>query len=269
MKHETKFAQWIRFGGVSEFLVPLGNRLQIDTKFEVVPQRLLETILDKGLGAAVAQINQSLPDGSSVNISSVDLSDIKSGFADAIALRIGQIGLPVNPDDPVITAAIQRYTALISARLQQEGLGTTQYVWRSSDDAAVRATHQRYDDQQFLWENPPDGENPGAAFGCRCIAEPIVDEAVIPEFGVCDIVSGEMLLEVLPDAQVDRLTELAKEIDLQIVTGQLDTPERRSHFFGQVAIEAGSEADLEENLNYRASALGTIFFLLQAEPRRS
>lgn len=142
MKHETNFAQWIRFGGTGEFLVPLGTQLEIESKFEAVPQRLLETILDKGLAAAVAQINQSLPESSSVNISSVDLSDIKSEFADAVAVRIGQIGLPLNPDDPVINAAIRGYTALISARLQQEGLGATHYIWRSSDDAVVRAIHQ-------------------------------------------------------------------------------------------------------------------------------
>ena len=266
MRHETKFAQWIRFGSTSEFLVPLRNQLEIESKYEVVPQRLLETILDEGLTAAVSQINQSLPETTSVNISSVDLSDIKADFADAIAVRIGQIGLPLNPDDPVIDAAIRRYTALISARLQQEGLGATRYVWRSSDDAVVRATHQQYDDQQFSWENPPDGENPGAAYGCRCIAEPIIDELAIPEFGVCEIVNGEMLLEVYPDAQIDRLSELAREIDLQIVTGRLDTPGRRAHFFGQVAIEAGSEADVEENLNYRAGALETIFSYFRRNP---
>jgi predicted chitinase len=269
MKHETKFAQWIRFGGTSEFLVLLRTQLEIENKFEVVPQRLLETILDKGLAAAVAQINQSLPDNSSVNISSVDLSDIKSEFADAVALRIGQIGLPLNADDAVINAAIRRYTALISARLQQEGLGASQYVWRSSDDAVVRATHQQYDDQQFSWENPPEDGNPGAAYGCRCTAEPVLDSVTIPEYGVCDIVNSEMLLEVFPDAQLDRLSELAKEIDLQIVTGSLDTPERRAHFFGQVAIEAGSEADVEENLNYRASALETIFSYFRRNPEEA
>jgi putative chitinase len=61
---------------------------------------------------------------------------------------------------------------------------------------------------------------------------------------VCDILTGDRLASVFPDAQTDRLAQIAREIDLQIVTARLDSSDRLAHFFGQVLQEVGQDMQL-------------------------
>lgn len=266
MKHETKFARWIRSGGHSEFLLRLNSNAGLEKKFTVVPDRLLESILDDALGTAMQRLNQFLPENTSINIASVDTGDIEAEFAEAVASRISEIGVPVNPDDPVISSAIRRYAEQLNARFQRAGLGVTEYIWRSSDDAKVRAGHQENDDQRFSWEHPPIGGHPGEDYNCRCFSEPVVTGVIFPEGATCDIINSDMLSRVFPEAPEDRLTEIAKEIDLQIKTGKLDSPERLTHFFGQVRQEVGDKAQLVEGFNYPADRLGPIFAYFRRHP---
>lgn len=81
MKHETKFADWLRTGGHSEFILQLNDRVVPEKKFTVVPDRLLETVLDDALQIAVNRLNRYLPENTSINISSIDIDDIKAEFA--------------------------------------------------------------------------------------------------------------------------------------------------------------------------------------------
>ena len=74
MRHESKFSTWIRTGGQSSFVLPLTSLVSLETKFSVVPDRLLDSIIDDALAAAVTRLNQYLPSGISVDISAVDLS---------------------------------------------------------------------------------------------------------------------------------------------------------------------------------------------------
>ncbi len=55
-------------------------------------------------------------------------------------------------------------------------------------------------------------------------------------------------------------------LDLQIVTGKLNSPERLSHFFGQVRQEIGEGANLEEGFNYAANSLATTFSYFRRHP---
>lgn len=57
----------------------------------------------------------------------------------------------------------------------------------------------------------------------------------------------------------DRLTPVAREIGLQIVTARLKRPERLAKSFGQVLQEVGQRMRLVESLDYRADRLGSIF----------
>ena len=211
-------------------------------------------------------MNQLLPENTSINIASVDTGDIEAEFAEAVASRISEIGVPVDPDDPVISSAIRRYAEQLNARFQRAGLGVTEYIWRSSDDERVRSLHREYDDRRFSWDEPPDGGHPGEGYNCRCFAEPVVTGVIFPEGATCDIISSDMLSRVFPTAPEDRLTEIAKEIDLQIKTGKLDSPERLAHFFGQVLQEVGGKAQLVEGFNYRADKLGPIFAYFRLNP---
>lgn len=65
-------------------------------------------------------------------------------------------------------------------------VGSSQYRWHNSGDAAVRESHRKYHGKNlqgmiFSWDNPPtldDGMtgHPGTFPNCRCFAEPIFDE---------------------------------------------------------------------------------------------
>jgi len=266
MKNETKYANWIRHGGHSEFTLQFKALPYLEKKFSVVPERLLATIKDDALRLAVEQLNAFLPEYSSIDISGIDTSDLEAELSDAIASRLNETGIPVNPNDPVIEAAIRRYAERLNGRFQQSGLGVTVYIWRSRDDDRVSSQHRQYDDQTFSWDNPPEGGHPGAGFNCRCFAEPVTAGIVFPDGAVCDIINETMLSDLFPDAATERLQAIAREVDLQIVTGKLNSPERLAHFFGQVRQEVGASVRLEENLNYRATILPRIFSYFRFNP---
>lgn len=56
--------------------------------------------------------------------------------------------------------------------------GSTHYVWRTSQDEAVRTSHKRMQGKIIAWDKPPtlsDGTttHAGQIYNCRCYAEPI------------------------------------------------------------------------------------------------
>lgn len=266
MLHESKFSTWIRSGGQSTFVFALNSFVDLETKFSVVPDRLLGGIIDDALAAAVGSLNRSLPSGVSVDISAVDLTPIRDQLRREVADRLTEIGMVVNPNDPVIRSIIARYAEILNGYFQTEALQIERYTWRSRDDSQVRASHSEYDDRVFSWSDPPEGGHPGQGWNCRCTAEPIIDQASIPEAAVCDILTGDRLASVFPDADTDRLAQIAREIDLQIVTARLDSPDRLTHFFGQVLQEVGQGLRLVESLDYRADRLAPIFSYFRRNP---
>lgn len=266
MRHESKFAAWIRSGGNSVFVLPMGPVQAPEVKFSMVPDRLLDSIIDDALAAGVARLNGFLPEGISIDITSVDLTSIRDQLRTSVADRLNETGVPVNPNDPVINAILARYSETLNGYFQRDALQLETYIWRSQDDARVRAAHAEYDDRVFAWSNPPADGHPGETWNCRCTAEPIVDPQDLPEGAVCDILNGDRLSDVFPDADRDRLAQVAREVDLQIVTAQLNSPERLAHFFGQVLQEVGPRMRLVESLDDRADRLGSIFSYFRRNP---
>lgn len=266
MRHESRFAAWIRSGGNSVFVLPMGPVQAPEVKFSVVPHRLLDSIIDDALAAGVARLNGFLPEGVSIDITSVDLTTIRDQMRASVADRLNETGVPVNPNDPVINAILARYAERLNGYFQRDALQLTSYIWRSQDDARVRAAHAEYDNRVFAWSSPPADGHPGEAWNCRCTAEPILDPQDLPGGAVCDILNGNRLSGVFPDADRDRLAQVAREIDLQIVTAQLNSPERLAHFFGQVLQEVGPRMRLVESLDYRADRLGSIFSYFRRNP---
>ena len=51
--------------------------------------------------------------------------------------------------------------------------GDAAYIWRTVGDGKVRGEHASRAGKTFIFDNPPDGENPGEDYNCRCWAEPI------------------------------------------------------------------------------------------------
>ena len=266
MRHESKFSTWIRSGGQSTFVLALNSLADLETKFSVAPDRLLDSIIDDALAEAVGRLNQFLPDGVSIDISAVDLMPIRDQLRSEVAGRLTEIGVAVNANDPVMTSIIARYAELLNGFFQTEALHVERYTWRSRDDFRVRAAHAEYDDRIFSWSDPPESGHPGQGWNCRCTAEPIIDLAAIPEGAVCDVFTSDRLASVFADADSDRLTAIARELDLRIVSGQLDTRERLIHFLAQMRQEAGDDARLVEGLNYNPRGLRDTYSYFRDNP---
>jgi murein DD-endopeptidase MepM/ murein hydrolase activator NlpD len=54
------------------------------------------------------------------------------------------------------------------------------YIWRTEDDEKVRAAHAERDDLIFRWDDPPKGGHPGEDYNCRCRAEPLSMDELLP-----------------------------------------------------------------------------------------
>jgi predicted chitinase len=253
-------------GGQSTFVLPLNSLVALEAKFSVVPDRLLDSIVDDALAEAVSRLNQYLHGDVSIDISAVDLTPIRDQLRAEVAARLTETGVAVNPNDPDIFSIIARYAEILNGFFQTEGLHIQSYIWRSRDDSRVRAIHAEYDDHIFLWSDPPEGGHPGQGWNCRCTAEPIIDQANIPDGAVCDILTGDRLASVFPDADKEKLAAIARELDLRTVSGQLDTRERLIHFLAQMKQEAGDAARLVEGLNYNPQGLRNTYRYFQNHP---
>lgn len=58
---------------------------------------------------------------------------------------------------------------------RQMACGITHFVWRTSRDEAVRASHRKLDGIVFAWDAPPPIGPPGWDYQCRCTAEPVLE----------------------------------------------------------------------------------------------
>lgn len=63
-------------------------------------------------------------------------------------------------------------------QLRQQELGITSYVWTTSQDERVRPTHRVLDGESFTWEKGPKIGHPGSEINCRCIAQPVITDAM-------------------------------------------------------------------------------------------
>lgn len=70
-------------------------------------------------------------------------------------------------------------TTFVQARA--EYVGSTHFIWRTSEDGAVRPTHKELNGKTFRWDDPPECDPgyhalPGAIFNCRCYPEPLLPD---------------------------------------------------------------------------------------------
>jgi SPP1 gp7 family putative phage head morphogenesis protein len=76
----------------------------------------------------------------------------------------------------------------ISLKAAANEQATTHYIWRTSGDNKVRATHAANNGKIFAWDNPPETGHPGEDYNCRCTAEPYVQGST--EFAYQTLVSS-------------------------------------------------------------------------------
>ncbi|MCB2082295.1 MAG: hypothetical protein KDD76_06615 [Rickettsiales bacterium] len=75
---------------------------------------------------------------------------------------------------------------------QMKRLGNSMYyIWRTQDDAKVRASHAANDDRMFRWEDPPATGHPGEDYNCLCWAEPIGDDQYANQLLISTVNDGE------------------------------------------------------------------------------
>lgn len=73
---------------------------------------------------------------------------------------------------------VGKFAAELNQARQTE-LGIKGYVWRTSNDERVRASHAEKEGRDYEWSDPPsDTGNPGEDVNCRCWAEPKVEDAL-------------------------------------------------------------------------------------------
>lgn len=71
-------------------------------------------------------------------------------------------------------------TASLLLESRAKYVGSTHYVWHTSEDSDVRLLHRKLDKKVFSWENPPvtgsrgERSHPGCIYNCRCWAEPLI-----------------------------------------------------------------------------------------------
>ena len=64
-------------------------------------------------------------------------------------------------------------------RARHEEVGIKKYMWSTSGDERVRASHAEKDGQIFEYTNPPtDTGHPGHDVNCRCVQIPVLDDVV-------------------------------------------------------------------------------------------
>jgi len=94
-----------------------------------------------------------------------------------------QLGLSTEVAESRAMLIARTETARANASINQSramSAGSTQYIWRTSDDAAVRKSHKQMNGKVINWDSPPvlsDGMkgHAGTFPNCRCYAEPFFD----------------------------------------------------------------------------------------------
>lgn len=127
-------------------------------------------------------------------------------------------------------------------QIRQQDLGIERYIWRSRDDNKVRSTHAEYDDQTFLWDNPPSGGHPGQAHNCRCYAEPVLPEAVdnvmLTDFTIPADIPGSGLSRIL-GRRIGALTPLGAAALLALEAS--DTLQEFTRYMSEVRVRNATE----------------------------
>ena len=97
-------------------------------------------------------------------------------------------------------------------RARHEEVGIKKYMWSTSGDERVRASHAEKDGKIFEYTNPPaDTGNPGHDVNCRCVAIPVLDDSVKASSNAQEVPS-EPIKEDL-SLSVDKLVEKSQKIE--------------------------------------------------------
>ncbi len=117
----------------------------------------------------------------------LDLLELKLQLeAEKLPEAAMKAAIPAGNIDGLINGKLREFDGETTRRLtaslnghRQQAVGVEQYRWRTQGDEKVRESHAHNANEVFLWDSPPPTGHPGSDFGCRCWAEPVVDEGTI------------------------------------------------------------------------------------------
>jgi GNAT superfamily N-acetyltransferase len=110
--------------------------------------------------------------------------------------------MQIPTDSPLYAKAFTQYLRSgtpieisLKALMDEQQRVTPRYVWLTSGDERVRASHAANDGKIFDWDDPPPTGHPGADYGCRCVAVPYADtrEAALIAFAITPLIRGRVL----------------------------------------------------------------------------
>ena len=127
--------------------------------------------------AVNADLIQSLPDEYYKSISTRLFQGVTQGDTVGSLLKDVQkiTGVSRRRAKLIARDQTQKTNAAITQQ-RQEALGITEYIWRTSEDERVRATHKANNGKVFRWDKPPKTTgHPGNDINCRCTSRGIID----------------------------------------------------------------------------------------------
>lgn len=127
---------------------------------------------------------KSIPLEAAQRVHELAIKAIEQGSrADEIAAEILRSGEVAASRAATIarTETSRAQTTLKQARA--EAVGSTHYVWRTSQDGNVRSDHKKLNGKVFAWDDPPVADersgaraHPGCIYNCRCFAVPVIPD---------------------------------------------------------------------------------------------
>lgn len=146
--------------------IPVSDLIDVDDVLETFIQdnvRLIKTIPENLLGEVQGIVSRGYRSGARANEIAAQIME-RTGVSASRAKLIGRDQIN------------KLYGDLTKVR--QQGAGVERYIWRTSRDERVRATHRALEGKTFSWDEPPPIGHPGQDFRCRCTAEPILEDVL-------------------------------------------------------------------------------------------
>ncbi len=197
LKYAQKIEKWAK-KQATELVTAVNrsNRRDFTSRSKMIARRLKTQVEETEIGDRAAQLIQE-------QTHLIQSIPVEMGFkVQEKAYEAFMVGNRANPDPQVIqsledqmgmtteqainrarliarTETARASTAITQARA--ESLGSTNYIWRTAQDGAVRESHREMNGRVCSWDRPPtlsDGTSgpPGSFPNCRCIPEPILPD---------------------------------------------------------------------------------------------
>lgn len=120
---------------------------------------------------------QSIPDQYFQKLNQIVFNNITQGTsANGIIKQIRDLTDSTMSRAKVIARDQTSKTNATISQTRQQDLGITKYIWQTSRDERVRATHRAHNGKEFEWSKPPaDTGHPSNDIQCRCTARGVID----------------------------------------------------------------------------------------------